>query len=1195
MPRGSTSIPMDNSITIISAENLGNQLYDVEYSLTLLYNEDVLTDLKGIIPEWSQSGNGLVLDYLQFNRNHSSRTFFQNIADIEIIPNICTCADGDAKSGDDCDPSLDKDQCYIVCRDNLQAENFDAYRHVNPEGECVANVCSCPGGFTVHPLACQSFPDRKDGTNKIIGGNFDPIKCMAAKSLKFQSTFTKYTWDADYFDPNSPGYARLKLELLSDIEDELTYPNPIKRISPAMKIKPNSTTIVSVSASVNQFVDAEFHLTLLYYEPLLTDLQKDTVWSQSGDGLLMDYLRFLRDPHLPGMPQNLILQNTALFQILPNICFCAGGKAASGNDCDPSKDKNTCIFCQNPQSTLASNFDQLKHVNTEGDCVSNVCSCTAGYVVDQTQCQTDPIINQTTSAYSGSTFTPEKCLSAKSLKLTSVTTEPWNADYNDVNSQAYANLTTRLVTEIKAKLADPSGTTSVKDNSIEIISVSPQNNSNPPQGRKKRSNQSVAAQYKVTVLYNEDHLKKLQDTNQISNQSPPLASYLQSGMGPRNAQIVGPIEEIPNICTCTDGTALSGNDCDPSKSEDQCSVCNPGFVIRDVVITPSFTAKLCIDPTKCQDFYHIDLNWNSATYGQCMPNVCKCVDDSGQQIGIPLAECEVHDKNSCASCNDYYHLYALEVGQKCEPNICTCENGIRVDDSKCREHYENQCERCTTPNYHIDKTTQACLPNICTCPGGTVVDNADCETHEAISCVSGSCDTVYYEEIISQVTNFIECHFYECNCPNGFAKPEGSCLGPGTGQCIACDGIYRAVDMSSWSDNVTESESPNEALGFTCQLPSCTCEFGEAVEDSECTIQQGNSCKSCIDLYHLELNYDTGAKECVENSCTCSGGVPIPNWECETADENICSSCDSSHNFNETLKICTPKVCKCTGGTPVNDDRCVDETKDTCAFCDNQRNRDTHVDDTGACVKNICNCPEGTVLPPDQCVSQPKGTSTKVTGVDFDPYQCYDAKSLKLESSTDEPWNSVYSNYVFTSSRLREVRTNSIALEALKERLIYKITDSLADSNAYVLVKNSSIDIKSIKEITDSKVGVEYTVTMLYNAEATKDNLLKYLKKNFKTVLLSQAQEIPNICTCENGTPKYGIECDPSKNGDQCDSCDENYSVVFNRISAQWSTKICTYIPPRNNVQVPETNVKTSSNNLTVSILLMISSIILSF
>ena len=211
-----------NSISIISANALGNQSYHVEYSLTLLYNEYVLTHLNETLPNWSQSGNGLVLDYLQFNRDHSSRTFFQNIAHIETFPNICTCADGDAKTGDDCDPSLDKDQCYKVCRlspgalqaarsINPYAPDFDPFLHVNAEGECVANVCSCPGGFSVHPTACQTIKITKDGTKRVIGGKFDPVKCKAAKSLKFQTTFPDEDWNAEYFDQSSSQYTQREI------------------------------------------------------------------------------------------------------------------------------------------------------------------------------------------------------------------------------------------------------------------------------------------------------------------------------------------------------------------------------------------------------------------------------------------------------------------------------------------------------------------------------------------------------------------------------------------------------------------------------------------------------------------------------------------------------------------------------------------------------------------------------------------------------------------------------------------------------------------------------------------------------------------------------------------------------------------------------------------------------------------------
>ena len=433
-----------NSITIISVEDLDNQLIDVEYSLTLLYNEHLLTYLKGTEPAWSQSEDGLLLDYLKFLYNSSGNPNLQSIIPTQILPNVCTCADGVAKSGDDCDPSKKGDQCAYC----TTAYGFDNNRHVNDDGKCVDNVCSCPDGFSVHSRNCQTLPITEEGTNKIIGTDFNATTCLVAENWKAQSIITDEPWDTAYSDSSSPEYVALEERLLAHIFKALTYPFVFN----AIKVRTGSITILSVVDSGNQLVSVEYQLALLYDEKVLTFLKKDlrspviSMWSQiseSGDGLVVDYLEFIR------VSGNFIVKNsaakhripfvksTALIEKVPNICTCSGGVVKSGDDCDPSKSQDHCTYCrlsprvlqtaisQDPQ---ASDFDDKRHVNADGKCVDNECSCPGGFPVHPTTCQSFPVEEEGTNKIIGVDFDPIKCMAAKSLKFKSMILDEFFTD-----------------------------------------------------------------------------------------------------------------------------------------------------------------------------------------------------------------------------------------------------------------------------------------------------------------------------------------------------------------------------------------------------------------------------------------------------------------------------------------------------------------------------------------------------------------------------------------------------------------------------------------------------------------------------------------------------------------------------------------------------------------------------------------------
>ena len=128
----------------------------------------------------------------------------------------------------------------------------------------------------------------------------------------------------------------------------------------------------------------------------------------------------------------------------------------------------------------------------------------------------------------------------------------------------------------------------------------------------------------------------------------------------------------------------------------------------------------------CDPGYHMEAD-------SCEPNECSC--DNG--IAVAGERCAKDNTEICESCNEGYYM----KGDLCEINTCDCDNGIGAEGINCSEHGLEFCESCDV-GYRIDPHTDACIANECFCEYGRAADGAECDEHKKHVC--GECFSGYF-------------------------------------------------------------------------------------------------------------------------------------------------------------------------------------------------------------------------------------------------------------------------------------------------------------------------------------------------------------------------------------------------------------------------------------------------------------------
>ena len=161
-------------------------------------------------------------------------------------------------------------------------------------------------------------------------------------------------------------------------------------------------------------------------------------------------------------------------------------------------------------------------------------------------------------------------------------------------------------------------------------------------------------------------------------------------------------------------------------------------------------------PLICKDFYHANFTEN-----KCEANVCNC------ENGVTVEECYIHNTTICKSCN--YGYYKNSTSEKCDKNQCSCENGIAKDvvfpGRICPSHGMEYCHECDSgyilENYNFENNYYRCRRPVCYCNYGVNAINEDCpadNTHKCTSCNSG-----YELNPNNDICEFV----IRCWCDNG--------------------------------------------------------------------------------------------------------------------------------------------------------------------------------------------------------------------------------------------------------------------------------------------------------------------------------------------------------------------------------------------------------------------------------------------
>ena len=335
-------------------------------------------------------------------------------------------------------------------------------------------------------------------------------------------------------------------------------------------------------------------------------------------------------------------------------------------------------------------------------------------------------------------------------------------------------------------------------------------------------------------------------------------------------------DNIP-VCTCSNGTAATGEDCD--FSGEVCASCDDGYALNETSETCALTTNTCVcsngtpasgenctsesaeNCQSCNNGYHL-------TNDECEPNQCVC---SNGEASSGTA-CLTSGNTFCTSCNSGYHL----SDNNCVSNVCVCPNGQAS--TSCSSNGTTLCESCN-PGYYLDDGQ--CILNQCTCDNGTPTNGTNCETHNQATC--DSCNTGYH--LVDGA-----CTLNQCGCPNGVASSGTACPTNGTTFCTSCTGDYVLTN----NDCLLPCNDPflnticNNHGSYDTTSSTCQCNVGYT----------GTYCCSCDTGYSQLPNGTCVLEADISNTCVCSNGTPATGDDCTTNEANICASCNSGYEKN---------------------------------------------------------------------------------------------------------------------------------------------------------------------------------------------------------------------------------------------------------------------------------------------------------
>lgn len=334
--------------------------------------------------------------------------------------------------------------------------------------------------------------------------------------------------------------------------------------------------------------------------------------------------------------------------------------------------------------------------------------------------------------------------------------------------------------------------------------------------------------------------------------------------------------------------------------------------------------------------------------------------------------------------------------------------------------------------------------------------------------------------------------------------------------------------------------------GQSCQRNRCKCQFGRATD--QCLKDGAVSCQYCWSGFLKKRTYSPLLARSVY---TCVRRTP----------DNF--SCPKGFHLSEDGRSCQANQCWCRGGSPKQN--CHKHNTEQCAYCtggysshSKWSEKIVKITPDGESIK-ICElkCSEGYYLQSDgqaciKNVCQCRGGESS--------RNCYENGAQSC-SKCHHGFVEVYDDYYNMTCEKKSNVVNIVSDDDDEEISIdvpVQIIDNL-DENGEVLDYGDSFaqELNELQQIAQEEQQQQQQNNSDFSTEQTQIDPTQTDNESNEQDLICQAgfhkEEgrnliespcVPNICTCNGGTPKSGKNC-PTHNTENCDECQRKFQEVI--------------------------------------------------
>ena len=631
---------------------------------------------------------------------------------------------------------------------------------------------------------------------------------------------------------------------------------------------------------------------------------------------------------------------------------------------------------------------------------------------------------------------------------------------------------------------------------------------------------------------------------------------------------------VQNICVCDNGNEKTGTACTEHNSN-MCADCNDYYHLKNdkckanvctcedqsgnQVGTPHGEGQ-CIEhkANECADCNSIGYHVPAYTYDigndkaslECEAKVCVC--PNGDSFAKANGNCTIHGDTQCTACDDYYHLSTYETdNDNCNANVCTCTGGTAAGIGECDTHETEQCLNCNDFGYTVDAGTGGCRANECICeryhdgetsqftPGvgrGTAAADAinpnatKCSAEGASECAfcwDGIDDTSIgqywhvdtYSDPSSESYN--KCVINVCWCVDGTEKGFNACpehydveLGLGVNN-NATSVINGDVGGRGHFCDVCDDQDMVLNDNKHCVNRPCLCTNGLGEDTGRCNKDLYHICKSCQSGYKIDgTNFTetidgqiTKVNRCVPNVCRCDHGEELNDGKCldDGAIGCVFDKCDPGYHFNSATLDCDENICTCENGDPrtgTTKTVCSTDGAHECDKCDYFYNDDTDP----FCTANVCVCSAGTPVNPGSCMKEGRTQCAECNDVAY-RVQDHDPIGLNSTNKDHKSWPKI--------------------IDCVPKECLCENGNELASGNCTHHQENMCI---------------EDACDLGYHSESN-------LRGGFDCV--------ENVCICPLGTPRNGTDC-TTHGSNLCETCTSPGMRTDNSTNWQCTQNICS-------------------------------------